>query len=123
MYQPCTAIYLFFRNPDELSVICLMALKRPAESDDCAVIQSLESPDPFCVTLNRDADIHRDRMLGHFEYDHPIYTTASVAAQKRWDEINGPLDTFFCGAYWGNGFHEDGVKSALRVCDRFGKGL
>ena len=53
-------------------------------------------------------------MLRRFEYDHPVYTAAGVAAQARHAEISGVRRTHYCGAYWGWGFHEDGVVSALR---------
>ena len=55
-------------------------------------------------------------------YHHPVYTPAGLAAQRRWDEVSGVRRTHYCGAYWGYGFHEDGVWSALRVCARFGRG-
>ena len=54
------------------------------------------------------------------EYAHPVYTRAGVAAQARHEEISGPRRTHFCGAYWGWGFHEDGVVSGIRVAERFG---
>ena len=53
-------------------------------------------------------------------YDHPVYSTESVAAQARWREIGGHDGIHYCGAYWGWGFHEDGVRSALRACEPFG---
>ena len=56
-------------------------------------------------------------------YYHPVYTSLAPRAQKRWPEINGVNRTYFCGAYWGYGFHEDGVVSALNVCRHFGVGL
>jgi predicted NAD/FAD-binding protein len=55
--------------------------------------------------------------LGRFSYDHPVFSLGGIAAQQRWQEINGPLNTWYCGAYWHNGFHEDGVVSALRVAN------
>ena len=57
------------------------------------------------------------------EYHHPTYSCAAVASQKRFGEINGRNRTYFCGAYWGYGFHEDGVKSALAVGECFGRRL
>ena len=56
-------------------------------------------------------------------YHHPVYTPASVRAQRRHGEIDGVGGTHFCGAYWAYGFHEDGVQSALRVCRKFGQDL
>jgi predicted NAD/FAD-binding protein len=52
------------------------------------------------------------------DYAHPVFTRAGVAAQSRWGEISGRDRVHYCGAYWGFGFHEDGVASALRVCER-----
>ncbi len=59
-------------------------------------------------------------MLRRFHYDHPVYTAAGVAAQARHAEISGVRRTHYCGAYWGWGFHEDGVVSALRACREIG---
>jgi predicted NAD/FAD-binding protein len=56
-------------------------------------------------------------------YHHPVYTHTTLAAQRRWAEINGVDRTWFCGAYWGYGFHEDGVRSALAVAACFGLDL
>ena len=75
------------------------------------------------MTLNTPDDIAPDKVIRRIAYHHPVYSTAAFAAQKRRDEINGVNRTWFCGAYWGYGFHEDGVKSALAVCRHFGKGL
>ena len=55
--------------------------------------------------------------MQRFEYDHPLYTAEGVAAQGRYAEISGVRRTHYCGAYWGWGFHEDGVVSAIRACD------
>lgn len=86
-------------------------------------LQSLSAPVEFCVTLNRDRDIDPNRMIKKITYHHPVYRRKAPLAQKRWPEINGVNRTFFCGAYWGYGFHEDGVVSALQVCREFGKTL
>jgi len=77
------------------------------------ILQSLQAPAQFLLTLNRNADVDPAKVLGSYLYHHPVYTTAAVAAQNRRHEINGPHRTYYCGAYWGYGFHEDGVKSAL----------
>jgi predicted NAD/FAD-binding protein len=79
-----------------------------------------DAPETFCVTLNRSHDIAPDRIIKRFEYDHPVFTLDAVAAQERYDEIGNRNRTHFCGAYWFNGFHEDGVQSALRVTRAFG---
>jgi len=86
-------------------------------------LQTLSAPVDFCVTLNRPDLIDRRKIIREIAYHHPVYTRQAPSAQKRWDEINGVRRTYFCGAYWSYGFHEDGVKSALAVCRRFGKTL
>jgi uncharacterized protein len=83
-------------------------------------LQTLDADREFCVTLNRSADVDPASVIRSLRYDHPVYTPAALAAQGRWAELSGPRRTHFCGAYWGYGFHEDGVVSALRVCERFG---
>ena len=87
---------------------------------DMNILQSLNAPVEFLVSLNSDDAIAPDHVLGRYEYEHPILSPEAIAAQKRWDEINGVRNTWFCGAYWGYGFHEDGVRSALKVCGKFG---
>jgi predicted NAD/FAD-binding protein len=79
---------------------------------DMNVLQSLDAPCKFLVTLNRE-DIDPDKIHGRYVYDHPVYTPAAVAAQARRSEISGQQHTYYCGAYWRYGFHEDGVVSAL----------
>jgi predicted NAD/FAD-binding protein len=86
-------------------------------------LQALRADRQFCVTLNRSGAIDPDRVLRRFRYAHPVYTAAGARAQARLDEISGVGRTHFCGAYWGYGFHEDGVVSALRVARRFGLAL
>ncbi|WP_203140882.1 NAD(P)/FAD-dependent oxidoreductase [Marinobacter mangrovi] len=91
---------------------------------DMNILQNFdEAPETFCVTLNRSDAIDPDRIIERYNYAHPVFTMAAVAAQQRYDEIGGHNRTHFCGAYWFNGFHEDGVRSALRVTDAFGVGL
>lgn len=82
------------------------------------ILQSLDCEDQFCVTLNNTDAIDQSKVLKRLNYNHPIYTKESVAAQARHAEIN--VDRFyFCGAYWRYGFHEDGVVSALEAIKRF----
>jgi predicted NAD/FAD-binding protein len=69
------------------------------------------------VTLNQTEAINPHKILGRFTYDHPVFSLEGIAAQERWGDINGVRNTWFCGAYWRNGFHEDGVASALRVAE------
>ena len=87
------------------------------------MLQSLTAPIDFCVTLNQPDIIDRTKIIRKFNYHHPVYTPQGPMAQKRRHEIDGVNHTYFCGAYWGYGFHEDGVNSALAVCKHFGKSL
>jgi len=86
-------------------------------------LQSLRAEREFCVTLNHSERIDPARVIRRISYAHPVYTEAGVRAQARVGEIDGRNRTHFCGAYWGWGFHEDGVVSALRVGERFGARL
>jgi len=86
-------------------------------------LQCHESPEPLLLTLNRAEAIDSAKILHRITYHHPVFTAASPSAQKRYAEINGKRNTYFCGAYWGHGFHEDGVNSALAVGSCFGKDL
>lgn len=80
------------------------------------LLQSIENaPVTFCVTLNRTHLIDPDKIIGRYQYDHPAFGANSESAQTRYHEIGNKNRTHFCGAYWFNGFHEDGVNSALRV--------
>jgi predicted NAD/FAD-binding protein len=78
-------------------------------------LQSLSAEETLCVTLNRTEQIDPSRIIRTIDYAHPVYTRAGVAARERHREISGQNRTHYCGAYWGWGFHEDGVRSALRV--------
>jgi predicted NAD/FAD-binding protein len=97
--------------------------KRPVITYDMNILQSLQAPEEFCVTLNRAGDIDPKRVIGTYDYAHPVFTTASPAAQKRHKEISGQNRTHYAGAYWGYGFHEDGVNGALAACAYFGKSI
>jgi predicted NAD/FAD-binding protein len=79
-------------------------------------LQGLEVGTPVLVTLNRDEEIDPAAVLETFTYAHPILDTEAIAAQARHHEISGVDRLSFCGAYWGSGFHEDGLQSALEVC-------
>lgn len=83
------------------------------------ILQSLQSREPFLVTLNHSAAINPAKIIKRIRYHHPLYTRAGVSAQARQAEINGALNTYYCGAYWGFGFHEDGVVSALNALEHF----
>ncbi|BDC50287.1 amine oxidase [Bryobacterales bacterium F-183] len=84
-------------------------------------LQSLQTDQQYCVTLNGTERIREEKILRRFVYHHPVYDRAAVAAQQRWSEISGAgKRTHFCGAYWFYGFHEDGLNSALRVAKSLG---
>ena len=99
------------------------SLGRVALTYDMNILQGLDAPVEFCVTLNRPDEIDPGKTSRKLLYSHPVYTPAGRAAQGRREEISGVRNTFYCGAYWSYGFHEDGVKSALAVCRHFGKEL
>jgi uncharacterized protein len=83
-------------------------------------LQSLRAPHEFCVTLNQGQRIDPEKVVRRIEYAHPIFTPAGIAAQRRHAEISGVNRTHYCGAYWGWGFHEDGVVSGLNVARELG---
>lgn len=85
------------------------------------ILQKLNSATTFCVTVNPGASIDPQKIYGEYHYSHPMFTRDSVNAQERWAEISGINHTHFCGAYWRNGFHEDGVVSAIRVAEMLGE--
>lgn len=88
---------------------------------DMNILQRLEAPHTFCVTLNDSDAVDPTKVLGRFTYAHPQFTLAGEAAKARHAEISGAaFRTHYCGAYWRNGFHEDGVWSALRVAHALG---
>jgi predicted NAD/FAD-binding protein len=95
------------------------ARERVALTYNMNILQGLNAPTPFLVTLNHSAAIDPAKIIKRISYHHPLYTRAGVAAQARQAEINGPLNTYFCGAYWRFGFHEDGVVSALNALEHF----
>lgn len=86
------------------------------------ILQGFDCPEQFCVTLNNSDAIDQDKVLKRMNYQHPVYTPESVAAQARQADINTGR-TFYCGAYWRYGFHEDGVVSALDALEHFNKNL
>jgi uncharacterized protein len=79
-------------------------------------LQRLRANREYLVTLNRSGAIDPAKVLRRLVYDHPVYTREGIRAQRRYAEIGGVRRTHYCGAYWGWGFHEDGVRSALRAC-------
>lgn len=84
------------------------------------ILQGLETKQTYCISLNSKELIDSDKILAEFDYSHPVYSKEAVIAQAGWDKISGKNKTHFCGAYWANGFHEDGVVSALNVAHSLG---
>ncbi|MBF7074698.1 FAD-dependent oxidoreductase [Glaciecola sp. MH2013] len=99
------------------------ATKPAAVTYNMNILQCIESDTTFCVTLNNTAAIAKDKVLGTYYYAHPQFSPEMVKAQEQRDKICGKEGLHFCGAYWYNGFHEDGVRSALDVAKRFGESL
>jgi predicted NAD/FAD-binding protein len=89
---------------------------------DMNALQTLDASVTYCVTLNATETIAPDRVLHRTRFSHPVYTRAGMRARERHGEISGVDRTHYCGAYWGFGFHEDGVRSAYTVAKRFGVG-
>ena len=87
------------------------------------ILQSLDAKPDFLVTLNSLNEINPSKIIKKIDYSHPLFTVNGVHAQKKKNQISGQNNTYYCGAYWGNGFHEDGVNSALDVCKAFGVSL
>jgi predicted NAD/FAD-binding protein len=83
------------------------------------ILQGLQSEHTFCVTLNQKEAIDEQHILQEFSYHHPVFSAESIQAQKQRSQICGQQHTHFVGAYWHNGFHEDGVRSAVEVAQRF----
>ncbi len=83
-------------------------------------LQSLGVAENYCVSLNVDGIIAKNKLVKRIQYHHPRFDKAAVTAQSRWAEISGQNRTHYCGAYWFYGFHEDGVRSALRVAETLG---
>jgi predicted NAD/FAD-binding protein len=92
----------------------------PAVTYDLNRLQGLTTRERYCVTLNPSTPVDPLRVIGRYVYNHPLYTLEAINAQSRWAEVSGVRRTHFCGAYWGYGFHEDGLCSALRVARHLG---
>ena len=83
------------------------------------ILQNLKSDKVFCVTINDPGLIDKKKIIKEIKYEHPLFTPSCLKSQSKKDLINGRNNTYFAGAYWGYGFHEDGVNSALDVCKYF----
>ena len=90
---------------------------------DLSRLQNHDSPSPILLTLNESESVDPAKTIRRFTYHHPAYSIDSIVAQQSFEQISGHNRTHFCGAYWGYGFHEDGVNSALAVARHFGIGL
>lgn len=84
------------------------------------ILQHFTSDTTYVVTLNQTDMIDDKKIIGRFQYSHPTFTLDGIKAQDRWQDINGVKNTWFCGAYWRNGFHEDGCWSGVRVANGLG---
>lgn len=95
-----------------------VAEQKPILTYHMNILERLSAKHNYLVTLN--TPINEAHVIKHVDYRHPVYDNKMTNAQKRWHEISAKRHTHFCGAYWFNGFHEDGVKSGLRVCQSLG---
>ena len=111
----CWAAWNYRLSADESAPI--------AVTYNMSILQGLDTRTPICVSLNAADRIAPECIIRRHTFHHPIYTLAGDAARARWQQISGVNCTHFCGAYWGNGFHEDGVASAVRVCEQLGVSL
>ena len=102
--------YLLNNNTDKAAVVTYQM----------NILQGIESKPQFCVTLNHLEGINKDKILREFIYHHPVFNKESIAAQQKKALIDGHKNSYFCGAYWYNGFHEDGVRSAVNVAKQLG---
>ena len=98
-------------------------LGRVAVTYDMNILQSIGAPQELCLSLNLAQVVDPAKIYKQMTYHHPVYNPESLVARHSHREISGVNRTHYCGAYWGYGFHEDGVKSALEVCKTFGKTL
>ena len=96
---------------------------RVAVTYNMNILQGLKTEKSYNVTLNYSQGIDPKKVIKKIKYHHPIFTLEGVAAQKRHSEISGQNNTYYCGAYWRNGFHEDGVVSGMRVAKQLGMEL
>lgn len=93
--------------------------ERVAVSYNMNILQGIDAPVQFCVTLNHSGAIRENRIIRRISYNHPVFTPQAVIAQAQQPRVNGERRTYYCGAYWRYGFHEDGVVSALNALKHF----
>ena len=128
-YQPNEAILHTDERllPDRRRALAAWNYRIPAGGDTGEVLvtysmntlQNIEPHHHYCVSLNSSQHIRGEHVIQRINYEHPIFNTAALDAQERLAEINGYANTYFCGAYWGWGFHEDGVRSAHTALESF----
>jgi predicted NAD/FAD-binding protein len=82
-------------------------------------IQGLKTPNQYFVSLNRQRPIHEGRVIREISYTHPVFSREAVETQPKLPALNGVRNTYFCGSYFGYGFHEDAVKSGVEVAKCF----
>lgn len=107
------------------------SIREPGKGSDAPVtltyhmnrLQRLKAQKEYCVTLNPASPVTEAAKIFETRFTHPIYTFESIDSQKRLSELNGQRNTYFCGSYFGYGFHEDAVKSAVQVAEHFGVSL
>ncbi|WP_372762325.1 NAD(P)/FAD-dependent oxidoreductase [Pseudoalteromonas sp.] len=102
--------YLLNENTDKAAVVTYQM----------NILQGIAADTQFCVTLNNRDGIDKSKILREFTYHHPVFNHASIAAQQQKHTLDGKNNSFFCGAYWYNGFHEDGVRSGVDVAKQLG---
>ena len=78
-------------------------------------LQSLSTNTDYFVTLNSNNEIQRDSVIYNTTYEHPMMTSKSIESQLNLKKLNGVMNTFYCGSYFGNGFHEDGISSSVTI--------
>jgi hypothetical protein len=81
-------------------------------------LQRLNAPVELIVSLNSRDRVDANKVFVERQYAHPVFSEQTLQAQQNWETISGHQHTYYCGAYWGWGFHEDGVNSALRVVEQ-----
>ena len=90
---------------------------------DMNILQNLPTQEPFCVSLNQHEMIEISLRHGEYTFEHPTYHPGRKSGQAMHNSFIQRKGISLCGAYWGYGFHEDGLSSALRVCESFGEKL
>ena len=84
-------------------------------------LQGIDAPVDFLVTLNASREIDPKKVIGRFTYSHPVFDTAAMKVQRHQDGLGAEARSAFCGAYWGYGFHEDGVRSGLIAAEQIAR--